>query len=238
VSGCEGADNAVLARSAIRQVCRRYGYHASFMCRPALPNAFSSGWHLHQSLLENETGRNAFVPETGELLSAMGQQYLAGLLAHAREACAFSTPTINGYKRYRPFTLAPNHIVWGMDNRGTMLRLVGTTADGTLHLENRVGEPAANPYLYFASQIICGLDGINNELIPPEPVDTPYAENWEKLPRNLYEAITHLKSSKLFRDRFGDIFVDYFVVLKEFELNRFLSEEVTDWEQREYFANL
>ena len=239
VAGCEGADNAVLARSAIRQVCRRHGYHASFMCRPALPNAFSSGWHLHQSLLDKESGRNAFVPEQGEaLLSAAGQQYLAGLLTHAREACAFSTPTINGYKRYRPFTLAPNHIVWGRDNRGAMLRVVGTAVDGSLHLENRIGEPAANPYLYFASQIICGLDGINKGLAPPEAVDTPYADNWERLPRNLYEAITHLKNSKLFRDALGDVFIDYFVTLKEFELNRFLSEEVTDWEQREYFENL
>ena len=60
----------------------------------------------------------------------------------------------------------------------------------------------------------------------------------ERLPRNLYEAITHLKNSKLFRDALGDVFIDYFVTLKEFELNRFLSEEVTDWEQREYFENL
>jgi len=238
IEGCQAADNVVLARSAIKQVCRRHGYHATFMCRPALAHAFSNGWHLHQSLLDNETGENAFASADGStLLSPLGENFLAGLLAHAKEASIFSTPTINGYKRYRPFTLAPNHIVWGIDNRGAMLRVVGTPGSKATHLENRVGEPAANPYLYFVSQLICGMRGVSDGLSPPEPVDTPYDDKWERLPRNLFEAISFLKASKLFRDALGDAFVDYYITLKEFELNRFLVEEVTDWEQREYFEN-
>ena len=238
VAGCEGADNVILARSAIKQVCRRHGYHATFMCRPALPNAFSNGWHLHQSLVDIENGKNVFASaNTEELLSPVGSQYLAGLLEHAKEAAIFLTPTINGYKRYRPFTLAPTRIVWGKDNRGAMFRVVGRPGDTSTHIENRGGEPAANPYLYFTSQMICGLHGIQTQLSLPDAVDTPYDNNWERLPRNIYEAISCLKESSLFREALGDAFIDYFITIKEFELNRFLSEEVTDWEQREYFEN-
>lgn len=239
VPGLPGADNAVLARSAIKQIARRHNCIATFMCRPALANAFSSGWHLHQTLVNLQTGENAFASRNeGELLTPLGEHYLAGLLAHAREACILATPTINGYKRYRPFALAPVHIVWGRDNRGAMLRVVGRPGSSSTHLENRIGEPAANPYLYFSSQIFCGLDGIAQRLVLPEEVDTPYSERWERLPRNLSEAIQHFRSSQLLQEALGATFLDYYAALKEFELNRFLSEEVTDWEHSEYFENL
>src|SRR3974390_1540088 len=81
--GLEAADNMVLFRSAIKQIARRHGYHASFMCRPKLPNVFASGWHLHQSIAARATGENEFMAkEAGEALSAFGRAYLAGLLDH------------------------------------------------------------------------------------------------------------------------------------------------------------
>ena len=78
----------------------------------------------------------------------------------------FATPTINGYRRYRPYSLAPDRAIWGRDNRGVMLRVLGGTGDPATRLENRVGEPAANPYLYLASQVLSGLDGIDRKLDP------------------------------------------------------------------------
>src|SRR5690606_17702289 len=95
--GMMAADAMVLVRSAVKQVCQRHGYHATFMCRPKIPNVMSSGWHLHQSLCDLNTGRNLFIPEKeGSDLSEVGYQYLAGLLAHAAGAAPLSTPTING----------------------------------------------------------------------------------------------------------------------------------------------
>jgi len=236
VEGLRAADNVMLARSAIKQICRRNGYHATFMCRPALANMASSGWHLHQSLADKRTGANAFMSSRDEdLLAPVGQQFLAGLLAHAPGACIFSTPTINGYKRYRPYSLAPNRIVWGRENRGAMVRVIGAPRDPVTHLENRIGEPAANPYLYFVSQLVSGMDGMQRGLIAPKEVDTPYEGGGEVLPRSLVAAIAELKRSELFRTVLGDGFVDYFLTIKEAEVQRFLSEEVTDWEQREYF---
>lgn len=230
------ADKLIFFRSAVKQICQRHGFHATFMCRPGLPNVFSSGWHLHQSLVDIETGSNAMMPESdADVLSVIGRQFMAGILEHTPAACLFSTPTINGYKRYRPFQLAPDRIVWGQDNKGAMIRVLGGSGDAATRIENRVGSPAANPYLYFMSQIYAGLDGIQRQLEPPPPTDEPYGTTAQRLPSSLLEAIESLRSSAMFRNRLGPLFVDYMLALKEFEFNRFMSE-VTDWEHREYFG--
>jgi glutamine synthetase len=202
------------------------------MCRPQFPHAAASGWHLHHSIEDAATGRNLF-PHT-EGLSPMARNWLGGLLRHAQAAAAFSTPTINGYKRYRRDTMAPDHAVWAYDNRAAMVRVIGAGGDPATHFENRVGEPGANPYLYMASQIACGMDGIATGADPGSPADQPYDSKAPTLPRSLLESVAALRASTSFRDAFGDEFIDYFIKLKEFEIGRFLSD-VTDWEQREYF---
>ena len=65
----------------------------------------------------------------------------------------FATPTINGYRRFRPYSFAPDRVAWGVENRGALVRVQGGPGDSGTHLENRLGEPAANPYLYLAADI-------------------------------------------------------------------------------------
>jgi glutamine synthetase len=236
-TGLTPADLMVLFRSAVKQICARLGLHATFMCRPKLPNLFASGWHLHQSLVHRETGTNLFASKTDALLSPLGESYLAGLLAHARAGAVFTTPTLNGYKRFRAYSLAPDRAIWGHDNRGVMVRVLGAPGDPATHLENRIGEPAANPYLYMAAQIAAGLDGIDRKLDPGPSADRPYETAAPLLPKSLQEALAELRADSFFRAAFGDGFVDYYLRLKTAEVERFESE-VTDWEQREYFEIL
>src|SRR5690606_10242769 len=192
--GLLAADAMVLLRSAIKQVCHRHGYHATFMCRPRIPNVMSSGWHLHQSLLDKSTGQNVFIPqEQGQDLSPVGRHYLAGLLEHAVGAAALSTPTINGYRRYRQFSLAPDRASWGRDNRGAMLRVLGGVGQAATRIENRVGEPSANPYLYIASQVFSGVDGMRRQLTPGPGADEPYDTPAAALPRSLGDALQALQ---------------------------------------------
>ena len=225
----------VLFRSAVKQVARRHGYHATFMCRPKLPNVFASGWHLHQSIVSRTSGANAFMTtEGGEVLSPFARNYLAGLLAHARASAVFTTPTINGYKRYRTYSLAPDRAIWGRDNRGVMIRVLGGPNDAATRLENRIGEPAANPYLYMASQILSGLDGVDRKLDPGPSADTPYETKAALLPKTLREAVFALDDDPFFRQAFGKEFVDYYVHIKNAEIERFQAE-VSEWEHREYF---
>jgi glutamine synthetase len=235
MAGLAPADAMVLFRSAVKQIARRHGHHATFMCRPKLPNLFASGWHLHQSIVSRQSGENAFMAKDGgELLSAFGRGYLAGLLDHARASAVFTTPTINGYKRYRSYSLAPDRAIWGRDNRGVMIRVLGGAGDPATRLENRIGEPAANPYLYMASQILSGLDGVDRALDPGPSADTPYERQAALLPKTLREAVLALKDDPFFRDALGAAFVDYYVHIKNAEIERFQAE-VSDWEQREYF---
>ena len=241
------ADDAALFRTATRQVCRRLGYAASFICRPAFNGHFASGWHLHQSFADAENGENLFVPEDGgHVLSPLGLSALAGLIEHAGAASAFATPTINGYRRFRPNSLAPDRAGWGIDQRGAMIRVIGGADDPATRLENRAGEPAANPYLYIASQIAASLDGIDRGLAAPAEDYEPYSADREMLPADLGAALEALDASTLFRREFGDLFVDYFIALKRAELDRFRQygidqgghreiNQVTEWEQNEYF---
>ena len=234
--GLATADQAVLLRSAVKQVCHRHGLHATFMSRPTVEGSFSSGWHLHQSIVDRTNGRNLFtVSNDDELLSPLGGHYLAGLLAHASESCLLTTPTVTGYKRYRPMSLAPDRIAWGREHRGAMLRIIGAPDDPATRIENRVGDSAANPYLYVASQMLSGLDGIEVGDDPPPSTETPYeAEAGPRLPRDLGQAIGTFGSSDFYRRVLGSEFVDYLVALKRSEWERY-TQSVTDWEQREYF---
>ena len=232
--GLSPADTMMLFRSAVKQICRRQGCHATFMTRPKLENVMSSGWHLHQSLRERRTGANAFAAKDNDVLSPVGRGFLAGLLAHARAAAAFTTPTINGYKRYRSYSLAPDRVIWGRDNRGAMIRVLGGRGDAATRLENRAGEPVANPYLYMASQIVSGFDGMEKNLDPGPSADTPYEVAAEPLPKTLEEALAALRADACLAAGFGQDFITYYLRIKEAELARYRAE-VTDWEQREYF---
>ncbi|RBY90807.1 glutamine synthetase family protein [Blastococcus sp. TF02A-26] len=228
--GLAGADAVVLLRSAVRSVARRAGLLATFMCRPQLPEACSSGWHLHQSL-EHPDGGNAFVGDDG--LSEVGRGYLAGLLRHARAGCVFAVPTVNGYKRFQPFSMAPDRVLWAHDNRAAMLRVVGSAERGDLHVENRAGEPAANPYLAMAAQLVAGLDGVDRGLDPGPSADQPYATEAPRLPTSLTEAVRALDGDTELRALLGPALVDHYAGVKRAEVARF-EAAVTDWEQREY----
>ena len=203
----EAADNMVLFRTATKQIVRRMGCFATFMCRPGLKNHYSSGWHLHQSLTEaertagahHERGANLFMPSrASDCLSPLGLNYLGGLLKHAVAATVFATPTVNGYRRFRPNSLAPDRAGWGYDHRGAMLRVLGAPGDPASRIENRSGEPSANPYLFIASQIAAGLDGIDSKTDPGPRDDEPYAADRPLLPKSLPAALDALEKEPLF----------------------------------------
>ena len=241
------ADNMVLFRSATTQALRRAGYHATFMCRPPFPNIMSSGWHLHQSLVDTQHGTNLFTRNTSAdgstrhdaqfTLSDIGEHYLAGLLAHAGGMALMATPTINGYERFQPNAMAPQSIVWGHDNRGAMLRVIGRPGDSSTRIENRIGESAANPYLYIAAQIHAGLDGIERQLKAPSASETPYDNRHVRLPTTMTEALEALKSDAGLTAGLGLEFVSYYTHLKQMEVARWTAaDDKRDWVAREYFG--
>jgi glutamine synthetase len=122
----------------------------------------------------------------------------------------------------------------------------GSPGDANSHVEMRMGEPAANPYLYMAANIAAGLDGMRRQLDPPPPVEAdPYSTQNQMLPTSLSEAIGALEQDGFYRKAFGDTIVDYLLQMKRKEFGRYEAaladkplaegQEVSDWEMNEYF---
>ncbi len=273
------ADRMVWFRHGVKQALRRAGYLVSFMCRPPFPNAVASGWHLHHSLRRREGGAASWraggaatsASASGALDSAAarlgddGASWLAGLLAHASGMAALASPTLSGFSRFDGGPMSPRHAVWGCDNRGAMLRLIAHPDGVGHHLENRLGEPAANPYLYIAAQVAAGLDGWTHRRVAPPASRDPYANSANPanpaspvtaptlsasdtahesgsstaLPRTLGEALDALDQDPLWRVAFGGDLVDLFIGIKRAEIARHAqASDSTEWQRREYFERL
>lgn len=240
----DAADAMLLFRTQVKQTCRRRGFHASFMTLPRLESFDPSGWHLHQSVASTKTNTNLFAGGGNALdaLSPEGEAYVEGLLSHAREFCLLSVPTVNGYRRLDPrFTLAPTSVNWRFEDRSAMVRVL--SGDSSTHVENRIGEPCANPYLAIASQLYAGLAG----LLSGAPTNRT---TYPALPRSLREALDAFAGSKPAEELLGTPLKTCLTKLKESEASRFdawcaaehpsaeeVASEVTEWEHREYFGD-
>ncbi|MEX0281024.1 MAG: glutamine synthetase family protein [Arenibacterium sp.] len=227
------ADRMTLFRAMVKEVCAKRGLHASFMPRPRLENVAANGWHIHQSLTDT-AGRNVFIPQKAQGITDTASAWLGGLLHNASAMSLLVAPTVNSYKRYQPYQLAPNRIAWGRDNRGAMLRALFAENDPASRIENRAPDSSANPHFAFAGQLVAGLDGLAHTLSAPPPTETPYDSGARLLPGNLGEAIDAFSASGVFRTAFGSECVDYLTTLKRFEWQRYLAS-ISEWEQAEYF---
>lgn len=236
------ADAMLMFRTLVKQACARRGFHASFMSLPRISGFDPSGWHVHQSVMDTKTGRNLFsVEEPAGDVAVAGKAYIEGLLGRTRDYCLLSVPTINGYRRLQPdFTLSPTRIGWSFEDRSAMLRVLGSGA--STHIENRVGEPCANPYLTLASQLSAGLDGLLGAAQPSGPWSGGPTDT---LPQSLGEALAAFRSGGA-EELLGKPLAACLTKLKESEVARFESwlaaqrsttDEVTEWEQREYFEH-
>jgi len=238
------ADQMLLFRNGVRQALRRAGYHASFVCRPPFAGAVASGWHLHHALVDAQGG-NAMCSETARgdahsalrVLSEAGAHWLGGLLAHAAGMAALCAPTLIAYSRYQGSVMAPQAALWGRDNRGAMLRVIGEPGDAGTRIENRLGEPMANPYLCIASQIFAGLDGLARRLDPGPATSAPYASTATPLPASLEAALQALAADAVLQRGLGAPMAQVFQAVKQQELRRHAqAEDKALWERREYFG--
>jgi glutamine synthetase len=246
MAALDAADAMVLFRTLTKQECARRGYHASFMALPGIDSFDPSGWHLHQSVMSTATGRNVFaVDDTTEGISRDGKAYVEGLLSRARDLCLLSVPTVNGYRRLdAKYALSPTRIGWSYEDRTVMVRTLGV--GDSIHIENRIGEPCANPYLAIAAQLFAGLEGITGSTVPEVEGEMSAADNsLDVLPQSLREALEAFHGSSHAATLLGKPLMSCLTKLKESEVARFeewqatagpATGEVTEWEQREYFA--
>ena len=156
------ADDTVLYRSIVKQVAVQHGFQATFMPKPWIDQS-GSGMHVHTSLKAD--GQNVFASSDGGPNEAMSK-WLAGLLKHASALGLLGAPTANGARRVDPYTFAPTHIHWGLDNRTVLARCITEAGSQANRVEFRAAGSDANPYVLIAGLLAAGTDGMTNDLDP------------------------------------------------------------------------
>jgi glutamine synthetase len=238
------ADRVLTLKHAIRTVALSHGFHATFMPKPVF-GVNGTGMHVHQSLISPE-GVNIFHdPDAKWEMSDAMTHYLAGILTHARATCALLASWVNSYKRLVPGYEAPVYISWANRNRSALVRIPAGRGIST-RMEVRNPDPAGNPFLQYAAMIAAGLDGIENGLEPPEPIETdiyrlgaPEREKLgiQSLPGSLEEALRELEASPLLRETLGSHVFTHFLYLKGQEWDEY-RVRVTDYEVEKYLPVL
>jgi glutamine synthetase len=238
------ADRLLTLRVTVKSIAQRHGLKASFMPKPIM-EINGSGMHVHQSLFNEKTKKNAFYDSVDEYgLSKIAYNFIAGQLHHVKGMMAIICPTVNSYKRLVSGFEAPVYISWARINRSALIRVPHWFDDKphSARMELRCPDPACNPYLAFAVMLAAGLDGIENKIKLSAPVEEDlYKFDKEKLlsrkidtlPSSLFEAIYELKKNKLMQEVLGDHLYRKYINIKTREWNEFKTQ-VTKWEIDKY----
>ena len=239
------ADNTALFKSIVKQVATQHGYIATFMPKPWAEQS-GSGMHVHTSLQADGDGGkvNAFADcEDGDPNTLM-RNWMGGLLHHAEAMTLLGAPTSNGPKRIRPYTFAPTHVTWGLDNRSVLARCIAESGSGANRVEFRSAGADANPYLIIAAVLAAGIDGVENERDPGTMCEGDmYGNPGEHipLPTTLPGAIAAYSGSEL-AGQLGDIFSRSYVSIAEAEValaadNNPEVDDVNDWERQRFMEH-
>jgi glutamine synthetase len=240
----KAADNVLTLKYTVKAIAALHGLTASFMPKPVY-GINGSGMHCHQSLFDTD-GNNVFFDDGDEYkLSSTAYSFIAGQLAHARGLAALVAPTVNSYKRLVPGYEAPVYIGWAQQNRSALIRIprYNEGRSKSVRAELRFPDPSSNPYLAFAGMLAAALDGVDNNLTPPKPLNNVNlyhldAEERKKLgvgelPGSLGDALTELSEDKVLVDALGESAYEAFMRAKTEEWDQYRLH-VSDYEIERY----
>lgn len=235
------ADAILTFKLVVKVMAQRHGLHATFMPKP-IEGINGSGMHCNVSLFNGD--ENAFYnPDDALELSEDAYHFLGGLTKNAAAITALTNPTVNSYKRLVPGYEAPVYVAWSAKNRSPLIRIPAARGKAT-RLEMRNPDPTCNPYLALAGILAAGLDGIENKIEPPAPVnENIFAMNERarkrhkivSLPGELKEAVDIMKQSKLVKDVLGSHVFDKYIEAKNDEWDAYRTK-VTKWELDSYLT--
>jgi len=238
------ADNVLTLKYTVKAIAAQHGLTASFMPKPVF-GINGSGMHCHQSLFDM-SGNNVFFDAKDEArLSKTAYAFIAGQLAHARALAAVVAPTVNSYKRLVPGYEAPVYIGWAQQNRSALIRIPRYTEgrDKAVRAELRFPDPSSNPYLAFTVMLAAALDGIDNKMEAPKPLNNINLYHLDKeeraklgvkeLPGSLAEALGELDKDEVIKSALGATTYEAFARAKWEEWDDFRLR-VTDYEVERY----
>lgn len=226
--GLESPDVLYRFKQGLKELCFKNDLEVTFMTRPYAGDGCSNGTHLNFSIFDKD-GRNIFHDASApNKLSKQCLYFVGGLLKHLKAMTAISSPSWNCYRRlHQPW--APSFCDWGIDDRRRSIRVKNFSPKAT-YIENRLPSGSSEPYLVFAATLAAGIDGLVNEILPPEP-----GPSSDQLPHTLDEAIEELKKDQVLIDALGSEFVEWYISCKEnFDIKKFKNHKIGDEDEKNY----
>jgi glutamine synthetase len=230
----ELADQVFMLKRTIREVALKHGMYATFMAKPAQDQP-GSAMHIHQSVVDLETGANIFTnPDGSESLRF--RNFIGGMQAYLPKSLVMMAPYVNSYRRLTPNSSAPVNVRWGYDNRTTGLR-IPTSDPVARRVENRVPSSDANPYLALAASLACGLLGLEQEIVPDSPVSMAANEGDNELPRGLLDGLDLFENETGLQHILGAGFMGVYAAIKREEYETFM-KVISPWERKYLLLNV
>lgn len=229
------ADQVFYFKRAIREAALKNGLFATFMAKP-MRDEPGSAMHIHQSVVDSNTGQNIFSDASGQMSPAF-YHYIGGSQKHLLEAMPLLTPYVNSYRRLTAEGMSsPENLEWAIDNRTTGLR-IPISDSANRRIENRTIGIDTNPYLAIAASLAAGYLGLVNKV---EPRPEAKGEIWDEgllLPRGAAQGLALFGEASDMRSILGESFCELFTAIKEAELSEF-SQEISRWEREHLLLNV
>jgi glutamine synthetase len=223
------ADQVFVFKRTVRETALRHGIYATFMAKP-YENEPGSALHIHQSIVDIETGKNIFSDENGGEHERF-RHFIGGLQKYTPEAIAFFAPSVNSYRRFTPDVAAPVNLHWGYENRTTGIRVPDSQPQAR-RVENRFPGVDANPYLAIAVSLACGYLGMKEGIQSSEPYTEDAFQEPITVARSLVEALGLLENDDDLKKVLGPEIVKAYCAVKREEFEAF-NRVISSWE-REY----
>lgn len=238
------ADNIMTFKLVVKTIAKRHGLHATFMPKPKY-GVNGSGMHINMSM--ERDGINVFAdPRDKNGLSREAYYFIGGILKHIKAVSFITNPLVNSYKRMVPGYEAPVYIAWSAKNRTPLIRIPAGAPEGDARIELRSPDPSANPYLALAACLAAGMDGIRNEITPPESIDCNIFEMTDEqrkeagidsLPGSLLEAVREFEKDNYIRGILGEDLSRKLIEAKLKEYKDYRGQ-VTEWEIEKYLHRI
>ena len=228
------ADQVFLLKRTIREAALGHDIYATFMAKPIAQEP-GSAMHVHQSVLDRETGRNIFTDADGKPTTAFFN-FIGGQQRLLPAVTCMIAPYVNSYRRLVKGGSAPVNVAWGYDNRTTGLRIPPSSPTNR-RVENRVPSSDANPYLALAASLACGYFGLVEEMTPSEPVSGSTRSDEFDLPVGLLEAVGLFEETEALVEAFSRGFMSTFAAVKRAEFATFM-RVISPWEREFLLLNV
>ncbi len=230
--GVTAPDNAVILRALTHDVLGRFGVTPSFS--PILdPDSVGNGVHIHFSFVDDADQPLTHDAQDRFGMSRLTRHFIGGILKHLDQMIAILAPSEISYLRLTPHRWSAAFNNLGYRDREASVRICPTSSSDPARIarqfnfEIRAVDAAASPHLAFATLVFAGLQGIRDQIEPPDPTqedlslltpDELTARGFVRLPQSLSQALDRLEGSAPLRHWLGRDFVDLYIAHKRGEI--------------------